>query len=178
MRSGDWLAPADFHYAVTADAFSVPGCAAAAEGAVSPTDRRYRCSSTGARPCTPCGARPRDAEILARAFWPGPLTLIGKPQLSLAWTAGVADAVALRYALHPWMLTLVAEVGLAGTGAQRPDEPAPGRALPRATTKGVDRASTAENCPADRYRPWWIAAGSRCCAKGHPAADITAALER
>ena len=128
MRSGRLvLAPADFHYAVIADAFSVPGVQrlrevrGIAEGSAIPVfiDRRTTMHALW-------GRVPRDAEILARAFWPGPLTLIGKPQLSLAWTAGVADAVALRMPLHPWMLQLVAEVGpLAGTGAQRPDEPAP-----------------------------------------------------
>lgn len=70
------------------------------------------------------GRVPHDAD--RSASWPGPLTLIGKPQLSLAWTAGVSDAVALRMPMHPWMLQLIAELGpLAGTGAPRPDEPPP-----------------------------------------------------
>lgn len=128
MRSGRLvLAPADFHYAVIADAFSMPGVQrlrdlrGIPEGSAIPVfiDRRTTMHALW-------GRVPRDAEVLARTFWPGPLTLIGKPQLSLAWTAGVADAVALRMPLHPWMLALVAELGpLAGTGAQRPDEPAP-----------------------------------------------------
>jgi L-threonylcarbamoyladenylate synthase len=128
MRSGRLvLAPADFHYAVIADGFSMPGVQrlrdvrGIPDGSAIPVfiDRRTTMHALW-------GRVPRDAEVLARTFWPGPLTLIGKPQLSLAWTAGVADAVALRMPLHPWMLGLVAELGpLAGTGAQRPDEPAP-----------------------------------------------------
>ncbi len=128
LRSGRLvLAPADFHYAVLTDAFSGPGVArmreirAIPDGSAIPVfiDRRTTMHALW-------GRVPRDAEVLARAFWPGPLTLIGKPQLSLAWTAGVADAVALRMPLHPWMLHLVAQVGpLAATGAQVPGEPPP-----------------------------------------------------
>jgi tRNA threonylcarbamoyl adenosine modification protein (Sua5/YciO/YrdC/YwlC family) len=128
MRSGRLvLAPADFHYAVITDAFSVPGVQrlrdvrGIPDGTAIPVfiDRRTTMHALW-------GRVPRDAEVLARAFWPGPLTLIGKPQLSLAWTAGVSDAVALRMPLHPWMLALVSELGpLAGTGAPRPDAPPP-----------------------------------------------------
>jgi tRNA threonylcarbamoyl adenosine modification protein (Sua5/YciO/YrdC/YwlC family) len=128
MRSGRLvLAPADFHYAVVTDAFSLPGvqrlreARGIPEGSAIPVfiDRRTTMHALW-------GRVPHDAEVLARAFWPGPLTLIGKPQLSLAWTAGVSDAVALRMPMHPWMLQLIAELGpLAGTGAPRPDEPPP-----------------------------------------------------
>lgn len=128
LRSGRLvLAPADFHYAVLTDAFSAPGVAKMREvrgipdGSAIPVfvDRRTTMHALW-------GRVPRDAELLARAFWPGPLTLIGRPQLSLAWTAGVPDAVALRMPLHPWMLQLVADVGpVAATGAQVPGEPPP-----------------------------------------------------
>ncbi len=126
VRSGRLvLAPADLHYAVVADAFSLPGVARLREarqvpaGAAVPVfiDRRTTLHALW-------GRVPRDAEVLARRFWPGPLTLIGKPQLSLAWDAGVADAVAVRMPLHPWMLELVAAVGpLAATGAQIAGQP-------------------------------------------------------
>ncbi|MCU0295439.1 MAG: Sua5/YciO/YrdC/YwlC family protein [Candidatus Nanopelagicales bacterium] len=126
MRSGRLvLAPADLHYAVVADAFSMAGVARlrearqVPEGAAVPVfiDRRTTLHALW-------GRVPRDAEVLARRFWPGPLTLIGKPQLSLAWDAGVSDAVAIRMPLHPWMLALVAAVGpLAATGAQAAGQP-------------------------------------------------------
>ena len=128
LRSGRLvLGPADFHYAVLTDAFSAAGVARMREvrdipeGSAIPVfiDRRTTMHALW-------GRVPRDAELLARTFWPGPLTLIGRPQLSLAWTAGVPDAVALRMPLHPWMLQLVAEVGpLAATGAQVPGQPPP-----------------------------------------------------
>lgn len=128
MRSGRLvIAPADSHYAVVADAFSMAGLKRLREVRAVPAgtavpvfiDRRTTLHALW-------GRVPRDAEILAKAFWPGPLTLIGKPQLSLAWDAGVRDAVAIRMPLHPWMLQLVAELGpLAATGAQ-----APGHDLP------------------------------------------------
>jgi L-threonylcarbamoyladenylate synthase len=128
MRSGRLvIAPADFHYAVVTDAFSVPGLArmrevrGIPEGSAVPVfiDRRTTLHALW-------GRVPRDAEVLARAFWPGPLTLIGKPQLSLAWSAGVSDAVAIRMPLHPWMLHLVGTVGpIAATGAPMKGQPLP-----------------------------------------------------
>lgn len=123
LRSGRLvLAPADLHYAVLADAFSLPGMQRLREvrGVPEATavpvfiDRRTTLHAMW-------GRVPHDAEVLARAFWPGPLTLIGRPQLSLAWTAGTVEAVAVRMPMHPWMLQLVAEVGpLAATGAGQP----------------------------------------------------------
>lgn len=126
VRSGRLvIAPADFHYAAISDAFSEPGMQRLREargvpgGSAVPVfiDRRTTLHALW-------GRVPRDAEILARNFWPGPLTLIGKPQLSLAWSAGVADAVAIRMPAHPWMLELVATVGpIAATGAHVAGEP-------------------------------------------------------
>ena len=123
LRSGRLVvAPADMHYATVADAFSIPGVERmrTARGITPGTsipvfiDRRTTLHALW-------GRVPRDAEVLARAFWPGPLTLIGKPQLSLAWNTGTTDAVAVRMPLHPWMLELVAAVGpIAATGAGTP----------------------------------------------------------
>lgn len=123
MRSGRLVvAPADFHYATVTDAFSTVGiqrlrtARGIPDGTTIPVfiNRRPTLHALWA-------TVPREAEILATAFWPGPLTLIGRPQLSLAWTAGTADAVAIRMPLHPWMLELVAAVGpIAATGAGMP----------------------------------------------------------
>lgn len=128
MRSGRLvIAPADFHYAVVTDAFSAPGMARLRQvrsvppGTAIPVfiDRRTTLHALW-------GRVPRDAEVLARTFWPGPMTLIGKPQLSLAWDAGTTDAVAIRMPLHPWMLALVAQLGpIAATGAQVEGQPLP-----------------------------------------------------
>lgn len=116
------IAPADYHYAVVTDAFSAPGLQRMREVRGIPEssaipvfiDRRTTLHAMW-------GRVPRDAEVLARRFWPGPLTLIGKPQLSLAWSAGTTDAVAVRMPLHPWMLKLIGELGpIAATGAGQP----------------------------------------------------------
>lgn len=122
MRSGRLVvAPADLHYATVTDAFGsgvrrLRDAREIADTTAIPVfiDRRTTLHALW-------GRVPRDAELLARTFWPGPLTLIGKPQLSLAWTAGTTDAVAIRMPLHPWMLELIAEVGpIAATGAGNP----------------------------------------------------------
>ncbi len=122
MRSGRLVAaPADSHYAIVTDAFGtgvqrLRDVREIADGTAIPVfiDRRTTMHALW-------GRVPRDAELLARRFWPGPLTLIGKPQLSLAWSAGTTDAVALRMPLHPWMLELVAATGpIAATGAGTP----------------------------------------------------------
>lgn len=128
MRSGRLvIAPADSHYAVITDAFSQPGLERLRDvrgvpsGTAVPVfvDRRTTLTALW-------GRVPHEAQVLARTFWPGPLTLIGKPQLSLAWSAGVSGAVAIRMPLHPWMLQLVAALGpIAATGAQRLDQPLP-----------------------------------------------------
>lgn len=128
LRSGRLvIAPADSHYAVVADAFSQSGVAklrqvrGIPEHSAVPVFINKRATMHAL-----WGRVPREAEVLARAFWPGPLTLIGKPQLSLAWSAGVPGSVALRMPLHPWMLELVAEVGpIASTGAQVAGAPLP-----------------------------------------------------
>lgn len=121
LRSGRLvIAPADSHYAVVADAFSQPGVARLRESRDIPEHSAVPVFINKRTTMHALWGRvPKEAEVLARTFWPGPLTLIGKPQLSLAWSAGVAGAVALRMPLHPWMLQLIAEVGpIAGTGAQ------------------------------------------------------------
>ena len=120
IRSGRLvLAPADYHYAIVTDAFSQSGLQRlrelreVPEGSAVPVfiDRRTTLHALW-------GRVPQDAEVLARTL-AQPLTLIGKPQLSLAWSAGVSDAVAIPCHCIPWMLQLVATVGpIAATGAR------------------------------------------------------------
>ncbi len=65
------------------------------------------------------------ARALVEAFWPGPLTLIGLQQPSLAWDLGDGDgSVAVRMPLHPVAIDLLRAVGpLVVTTANRTGMP-------------------------------------------------------
>lgn len=55
-----------------------------------------------------------DAAALMRAFWPGPLTLVGQPGTSLTWdlaAAGRVESISLRVAEDQFVRDLVATVG-------------------------------------------------------------------
>ncbi|MEA3202272.1 MAG: L-threonylcarbamoyladenylate synthase [Thermoplasmata archaeon] len=75
-------------------------------------------------------AWPPAAETLARAFWPGPLTLVVPrgPRVPDI-TAGGLDSVALRVPAHPAARALLAESGLpiAAPSANRSGRPSPTR---------------------------------------------------
>jgi len=55
---------------------------------------------------------PKDAEVLAKAFWPGPLTLVlpKKPQVPDLTTGGM-QSVAIRIPNHPATLSLIEQCG-------------------------------------------------------------------
>jgi len=66
-----------------------------------------------------------DARNLMEAFWPGPLTLVGRSQPSLAWDIGdTRGTVGVRMPLHPIALHLLREFGpLTVTAASRAGGP-------------------------------------------------------
>lgn len=51
------------------------------------------------------------AHALARACWPGPLTLLARVQPSLPWTCSPDGVVAVRMPMHPWTLDIVRALG-------------------------------------------------------------------
>jgi len=51
------------------------------------------------------------AHALAKACWPGPLTLLMRVQPSLPWTCTPDGVVAMRMPLHPWTLDIVRALG-------------------------------------------------------------------
>lgn len=51
------------------------------------------------------------AHALAKACWPGPLTLLARVQPSLPWTCTPDGVVAVRMPLHPWTLEIVRALG-------------------------------------------------------------------
>ena len=66
------------------------------------------------------------ATDLARAFWPGPLTLLTHAQPSLSWSVGGADtALAVRVPHHAFAQAVLAGIGpTVMTGAQKAGEAA------------------------------------------------------
>lgn len=78
-----------------------------------------------------CRAVPPEAEALARAFWPGPLTLILPRAAHIPdVVTGGRDTVAVRVPAHPVALALLTEVGapLAAPSANRHEHVSPTRA--------------------------------------------------
>lgn len=79
-----------------------------------------------ARSCV--AAWPAAADRLARAFWPGPLTLVlpRSPQIPDIVTAG-GDTVGVRWPAHPFMQAVIRECGfpLAAPSANRSNEISP-----------------------------------------------------
>lgn len=69
---------------------------------------------------------PLYAQILMRAFWPGPLTVVLKAQSSLSWDLGHTNGtVALRMPQDPVALSVLSEVGpMAVTSANVTGQPA------------------------------------------------------
>jgi tRNA threonylcarbamoyl adenosine modification protein (Sua5/YciO/YrdC/YwlC family) len=67
-----------------------------------------------------------DLRALARACWPGPLTLVAPASPALSWDLGDHGTVMLRVPLHPVALELVRRTGpLAATAANGPGAPPP-----------------------------------------------------
>lgn len=55
---------------------------------------------------------PEDAYRLARAFWPGPLTLVlPRAERCGTWVTGGQDSVAIRCPSHPWVRELLTRFG-------------------------------------------------------------------
>lgn len=51
------------------------------------------------------------AHAIAKACWPGPLTVLARVQPSLPWTCTPDGVVAVRMPLHPWTLDIVRAIG-------------------------------------------------------------------
>jgi L-threonylcarbamoyladenylate synthase len=80
------------------------------------------------------GPLPEGGEDLARAFWPGPLTLLFPARAGLPpWWSGAEGDVAARVTPHPFCRILIARLGgpVLSTSANAPGEPplATGRAV-------------------------------------------------
>lgn len=127
-RRGDLvLIPTETVYALATDAFSRRGVAAL-RTAKGYDDQVPLPVLVGAR-STVSGVAASvgdDARALMDAFWPGTLTLLLRPQPTLAWDLPVGAPLAVRMPLHPVALALLVASGpLVVTTANLPGLPAP-----------------------------------------------------
>ncbi len=69
------------------------------------------------------------ARLLAKTFWPGPLTLVVDTHAALAWVTAGLDSIAIRHPRHAFAAALISEVGpLAAPSANLSGRPSPTRA--------------------------------------------------
>lgn len=128
VRRGDLvLLPTESVYALATDAFSPRGVAALRE-AKGYDEHVPLPVMVGAR-ATLAGVAarvPDDARVLIDAFWPGPLTVLLRPQPTLAWDLPFDAPLAVRMPLHPVALALLERSGpLVVTAANLPGMDAP-----------------------------------------------------
>lgn len=128
VRRGDLVVlPTESVYAIATDAFSRRGVAALRE-AKGYDEQVPLPVLVGAR-ATLGGIAARvsdDARALVEAFWPGLLTVLLRPQPTLAWDLPEDAPLAVRMPLHPVAVALLAQSGpLVATTANLPGQPAP-----------------------------------------------------
>lgn len=124
------LMPIDAGYAIATDAFSAHGVAAMLSA--KQRDRGAPIPVMVGRHDALDGILvvEQAARDLARAFWPGPLTILGTAQPSLTWDLGAVDPsapVAVRMPLHPVALTVLRQVGPMAVMAVTNEQGAPVR---------------------------------------------------
>ncbi|MEY4322305.1 MAG: hypothetical protein RL410_86 [Actinomycetota bacterium] len=79
-----------------------------------------------------------EMRTLIDAFWPGPLTIIAKPQPTLAWHAS-SDAISVRMPQDEWTREVVTEVGMVmAIAATRGNHSAPTTATQASEMWGSD----------------------------------------
>ncbi len=79
-----------------------------------------------------------DMRTLIDAFWPGPLTIIAKPQPTLAWNAS-SDAISVRMPEDEWTREVVTEIGMVmAVAATRGSHSAPTTATQASELWGSD----------------------------------------
>jgi len=128
VKRGDLvLLPTESAYALVTDPFSSRGVAAlrAAKGQThdSPLSLMVPSAATVAGIASGVTA---PVNALMQAFWPGPLTLLLRPQPTLAWDLSADLPIAVRMPLHPVLLAVLDKCGpLAVTTANAPGQPAP-----------------------------------------------------
>ncbi|MDP2014607.1 MAG: L-threonylcarbamoyladenylate synthase [Actinomycetota bacterium] len=128
VKRGDLvLLPTESAYALVTDPFSSRGVAAlrAAKGQSHDSPLSLMVPSAATVAGIAAGVTP-PVNALMQAFWPGPLTLLLRPQPTLAWDLSPDLPIAVRMPLHPVILAVLVRCGpLVVTTANTPGLPAP-----------------------------------------------------
>lgn len=111
-RGGLVIFPTENCYVVATDAFSVKGTALLRRAKVQAPTTPLGLLVAGPETVSGVAARvPPSAQVLMRTFWPGLLTLLMRPQATLAWDHPPSAPVAVRMPLHPLALSLCSRLG-------------------------------------------------------------------
>ena len=128
VKRGDLiLLPTESAYALVSDPFSSRGVAAlrAAKGQTHDSPLSLMVPGAATVAGIAAGVTP-SVTALIQAFWPGPLTLLLRPQPTLAWDLSPDLPIAVRMPLHPVILAVLDRCGpLVVTTANAPGQPAP-----------------------------------------------------
>lgn len=111
-RGGLVIIPSENCYLVATDAFSVKGTAALRRAKNANPDAPLGLLVASPQTVSGVAARvPPAAQALMQAFWPGLLTILLKPQVTLAWDHPASAPVAVRMPIHPLTLALCQRLG-------------------------------------------------------------------
>ena len=111
-RGGLVIFPTENCYVVATDAFSVKGTSLLRRAKVQAPTTPLGLLVAGPDTVSGVAARvPPSAQVLMHTFWPGLLTLLMRPQATLAWDHPPSAPVAVRMPLHPLALTLCRRLG-------------------------------------------------------------------
>jgi L-threonylcarbamoyladenylate synthase len=128
MRRGGLVdVPTENCYVIAADAFSIKGTSLLRRAKLQQPDSPLGLLVASAQTVSGVAARvPPAAQVLMRTFWPGLLTLLLRPQATLAWDHPPMAPVAVRMPLHPLALALCGRLGpMAASAAAISGAPAP-----------------------------------------------------
>lgn len=126
-RGGLVVMPTENSYVVATDAFSIKGTALLRRAKVQPATTPLGLLVASPETVSGVAARvPPAAQVLMKTFWPGMLTLLMRPQATLAWDHPPQAPVAVRMPLHPVALEVCRRLGpVAASTASLAGGPAP-----------------------------------------------------
>lgn len=126
-RGGLVVLPTENCYVVATDAFSVKGTALLRRAKLQQPNAPLGLLVASPETVSGVAARiPATAQVLMRTFWPGLLTILLRPQATLAWDHPPQAPVAVRMPLHPIALAVCRRLGpIAASAAALSGAPAP-----------------------------------------------------